>query len=347
MGRNLRVVLAGCGGMSKAWLNTATKIEGLEVVGLVDIVADAARARRDEYGLTGAGIYTDLDEALRESKPDILFDVTIPEVHTFNALSAFAHGVHVLSEKPMSHSIADAQRALDAAQAAGVQYSVMQNRRFQRQIRRVRELVRSGVLGELTTVNVDFYVGAHFGGFRDRMEHVLLLDMAIHTFDALRYLSGADAEAVYCREWNPAGSWYDHDASAVAIFEMTHGITATYRGSWCAEGLRTTWESDWRLIGTRGSARWDGGDGFQAEVVPEGAPAAFMRVVEPVELPELDTTGFEDGHDSCIRNFVEAVCSGAVPETPASDNIKSLAMVFGAIASAEAGRRQVVDSDSG
>ena len=105
MGRNLRVVLAGCGGMSKAWLNTATKIEGLEVVGLVDIVADAARARRDEYGLTGAGIYTDLDEALRESKPDILFDVTIPEVHTFNALSAFARGVHVLSEKPMSSTI--------------------------------------------------------------------------------------------------------------------------------------------------------------------------------------------------------------------------------------------------
>lgn len=346
MAQKLRVLLAGCGGMSKGWLNTATQIEGVEIVGLVDIVAEAARARRDEYGLSDAGVFTDLGEALRESKPDILFDVTIPEAHTTNALTAFAHGVHVLSEKPMSHGMAEARRALDAAQAAGLQYGVMQNRRFQRQIRRVRELVRSGVLGELTTVNVDFYVGAHFGGFRDRMEHVLLLDMAIHTFDALRFISGADAEAVYCREWNPAGSWYDHDASAVAIFEMTRGITATYRGSWCAEGLRTTWESDWRLIGTRGSARWDGGDGFQAEVVPDGALAAFIRAVEPVALPELDTTGFENGHDSCIRNFVDAVRTGVAPETPASDNIKSLAMVFSAIESAEAGRRQAVDSDS-
>jgi predicted dehydrogenase len=178
------------------------------------------------------------------------------------------------------------------------------------------------------------------------MEHVLLLDMAIHTFDALRYISGADAEAVYCREWNPAGSWYDHDASAVAIFEMSRGVMATYRGSWCSEGLATTWESDWRLIGTRGSARWDGGDGFQAEVVPDDAAPAFRRAVVPAALPELDTTGYESGHDSCIRNFVDAVRHGVVPETPASDNIRSLAMVFGAIESAEAGGRVIVDSDS-
>ena len=218
----------------------------------------------------------------------------------------------------------------------------MQNRRFQHQIRRVRELVRSNALGGLTTVNVDFFIGAHFGGFRDHMKHVLLLDMAIHTFDALRYVSGADAEAVYCREWNPVGSWYDHDASAVAVFEMSNGIVATYRGSWCSEGLATTWESDWRLIGTRGSARWDGGDAFQAEVVPADAPAAFRRAVEPVVLPELDTTGLENGHDSCIRDFVDAVRSGRTSETPASDNIKSLAMVFGAIESAEAGCRQII-----
>ena len=80
--------------------------------------------------------------------------------------------------------------------------------------------MQSGAVGPLTTVNCDFYIGAHFGGFRDRMEHVLLLDMAIHTFDQARFIMGADPVSVYCNEWNPAGSWYDHDASAIAIFEM-------------------------------------------------------------------------------------------------------------------------------
>src|SRR6266581_2652143 len=72
-------------------------------------------------------------------------------------------------------------------------------------------------------------IGAHFEGFRQHMRHVLLLDMAIHTFDAARLLTGADPVSVYCKEWNPVGSWYDHDASAVAFFEMTNGIVYTYR----------------------------------------------------------------------------------------------------------------------
>ena len=138
----------------------------------------------------------------------------------------------------------------------------MQNRRYDLQIRRLREFLASDALGPVTTVNCDFYIGAHFGGFRDHMKHVLLLDMAIHTFDQARCLAQADPVAVYCHEWNPVSSWYDHDASAVVVFEMTGGLVYTYRGSWCSEGLNTTWESDWRIVGTKGSVSWDGAHGL-------------------------------------------------------------------------------------
>ena len=97
------------------------------------------------------------------------------------------------------------------------------------------------------------------------MPHVLLVDMAIHTFDTARYISGADPVSVYCKEWNPAGSWYERDSSAIAIFEMSNGLVYTYRGSWCSEGLNTTWESDWRIVGQNGSLKWDGGQGFAAQ----------------------------------------------------------------------------------
>ena len=60
----------------------------------------------------------------------------------------------------------------------------------------------------------DFFIGAHFGGFRDEMAHVLLLDMAIHTFDQARKILGADPVSVYCHEFNPAGSWYAGASSA-------------------------------------------------------------------------------------------------------------------------------------
>jgi predicted dehydrogenase len=336
----MNIVLTGCGGMSNAWITAAKAIAGINIVGLVDIVQAAAQERRDEHALD-AEIFTDLGTALRTLKPDILFDVTIPEAHAENAVIAFRHGCHVLSEKPMAHNMAEARRSLDAARTAGRQYAVMQNRRYLRSIRRVQKFLYEQTLGALTTVNIDFYIGAHFGGFRDRMQHVLLLDMAIHTFDALRYLSGADPVAVYCKEWNPSGSWYDQDASAIAIFEMSNGLVATYRGSWCAEGVNTSWESDWRFIGTRGSALWDGGDGFKAETLAPGEQTGFRRDYDAAALPELDTSAVESGHASCIREFVACVRDGSTPLTHAADNIKSLAMVFGAIESAERGARVI------
>ena len=70
--------------------------------------------------------------------------------------------------------------------------------------------------------------------------------------------------AVYCHETNPKGSWYRHGASANAIFEFDDGAVFTYRGSWCAEGANTSWESRWRIVGSKGTILWDGADEFQA-----------------------------------------------------------------------------------
>ena len=152
-----------------------------------------------------------------------------------------------------------------AAQAADRTFAVIQNRRYLDGIVRSRDLIHSGQLGPLTTLNADFYIGAHFGGFRDEMEHVLLIDMAIHSFDQARFIAGADPVSVYCHEWNPPGSWYAHGASAMAIFEMTNGLVFNYRGSWCAEGKQTAWACDWRAMGQSGTARGMAKTRFQGQ----------------------------------------------------------------------------------
>jgi len=331
----LRAVLVGCGGMSPAWINASKTIPDLELVGFVDLVEAAAQKRAAEYG-GSPFVSTNLETALEETKPDMVFDCTVPEAHTEVTLTALRHGCHVLGEKPMADSMENARKMVEAAQATGKLYAVIQNRRYDPNIRRLKRFLEGGALGPLTTLNCDFYIGAHFGGFRDRMEHVLLLDMAIHTFDAARFLSGADPVSVYCKEWNPAGTWYDHDASAVAIFEMSNGIVYTYRGSWCAEGLPTTWESDWRIIGQQGTARWSGDRQMRAQVVAE--TGGFMSKLADVEIPPDPNTDKIDGHTGLIRNFVDCVRNGGTPDTICTDNIKSLAMVFGAIESAESGK---------
>ena len=336
MSRPLSIVLTGCGGISAAWFKGVQGLEDVAIRGLVDLSREAAERRQAEFALKDAVIGDNLREVLKAVKPDIVFDCTVPEAHIDVVLESLRHGCHVLGEKPMADSMANARRMVRAARKAGRLHAVMQNRRYDPRIRAYRDLFGRGPLGDLTTLNGDFYIGAHFGGFRERMRHVLLLDMAIHTFDQARLISGADPVAVYCREWNPAGSWYSHDASAVAVFEMSNGIVFTYRGSWCSEGLSTTWESDWRAIGTRGSALWNGADAFKAATV--SVKGGFTRDAEEVPVV-ISGTEKRGGHAGCIREFVECVRDGRDPETAGHDNIKSLAMVFAAIRSAETARR--------
>ena len=121
---------------------------------------------------------------------------------------------------------------------------------------------------------------------------------------------------------------------------MTGNIVYTYRGSWCAEGLNTTWEAEWRALGTRGSAQWDGGNDLHAATVT--GRTGLLATSAPMAVPESDPGLKVGGHAGLLREFVACVETGATPETNGADNIRSLAMVFAAIESAETGRRVAV-----
>ncbi|TIS55163.1 Gfo/Idh/MocA family oxidoreductase [Mesorhizobium sp.] len=334
-------VLVGCGAMSKAWLDAARQIAGLAIVGLVDLDADRARARAREYDLSGAVIGTSLDAVLDQTRPQAVFDVVVPAARREVAFSAFAHHCHLLTEKPLADSPDNARAIVEAARRAGRIHAVVQNRRYVANVRRIRRFLDSGAIGAPTSIHADFFVAPHFGGFREEMRHVLLLDMAIHTFDAARYMVGGEPAGVYCQEWEPANSWYRQGSSATAVFDLGGGKLFTYAGSWCADGFRTSWESTWRIVAERGSLIWDGEDTLKAEVVRPVREGLFDRT-EPVAVPPLDPADRIGGHLGIIEDFMRAVETGSEPETRGSDNIKSLAMVFAAIESAETGRRVAI-----
>jgi predicted dehydrogenase len=317
--------------------------ERVSLVGLVDIDLGTAERVRQDVGLTDAAVSTSLADILAQTRPDIVFDVALPSTRKDVVLTAFSHGCDVLTEKPLAASLQDADAILAAAKASGRLHAVTQNRRFKPSIRRIRNVLQQGIIGELSGLYCDFFIGAHFGGFRDQMQHVLLLDMAIHTFDASRFMSGKDAVAVYCEETNPKGSWYAHGAAASAIFEMQDGVTFNYRGSWAAEGANTSWEAAWRIVGSKGTLLWEGENEITVNVVD--GEDGFFRPLRPVPVPEWDDPSVTSEHVSVISDFLDARQSGNSPESIGTDNIRSLAMVFGAIDSAQ--RRQRVNINSG
>ena len=333
--KNHRTLIVGAGGISNSWIPRlkAEAGEGFEIAGLVDINGETAKAKAKEQKLDCA-VSTNLAYALRTLKPDVVVDLTIPDAHCKVTCAAMRAGAHVIGEKPMAASLNQARKMVRVSEETGRLYMVSQSRRYNPRHCGLRDALAGGRIGRLTTVNCDFYIGAHFGGFRDEMESPLILDMAIHHFDLMRMLTGANPVAVYAKEFNPVGSWYKGDVSAHCVFEMSNGVFFNYRGSWCSEGMHTSWNGDWRFIGEKGTVCYERDQTPRGEAVTGGT--GFFRDKESFEVADVATA---DSQLGAIRELKAYLDTGAKPQGECHDNIQSLAMVFGVIESSRKGRR--------
>ncbi len=328
-----RAVVVGAGGISNAWFPPLRR-EKVRVAAVVDLNVEAARKQIAKYELE-AEASDDLKATLRKHRPDFVVDLTVPDAHCAVTCAALAAGCHVIGEKPMAGSMSEARRMVRAAERAGRLYMVSQSRRWVDKHYAIRDAIGAGAIGRLTTANCDFYMGCHFGGFRDRMPSPLILDMAIHHFDLARFLTGADPVSVYAREFNPRGSWYRGDAAACCLFEMTGGIVFSYRGSWCAEGCHTSWQGDWRLIGEKGTLLYERDESPRGQAVRKAG--GFYSELKDLKVPVRAMK--HGGMHGALREMLAFLRTGRRPQTECHDNIQSLAMVFAAIESSRKGKQ--------
>lgn len=328
-GEKLRVVQVGAGGMGQAWLANNTQNSDVELVGIVDLNLDAARAGAEKYGSGDIAVGTDLSEMVARVNPDAVIDVTIPLAHHPVTTEALFLGLPVLGEKPVALTVAEGLSLAAAAEVTGELFMVSQSRRYNDQLVDFKR--RSQSLGAVGILTTSFYKAPHFGGFREEMANVLLLDMAVHAFDSARYLLDSEPVAVYCESFNPGWSWYEGDAAASAIFEFEGGVRYLYDGSWCSPGSETSWNGSWRISGENGTALWDG----------DTAPGVDTPEVEPRQLPPIDSVGREIA--GSLEEFVSALRTGTTPQGEVHSNVMSLAMVEAAIESKDSATRIILD----
>lgn len=330
-------VVVGAGSISGAWF-PRLKAEKVLVKGVVDLNLERARVNMAKHGIK-ADVSDNLEQTLSRHRPDFVVDLTVPDAHAAVTCKALAAGCHVIGEKPMASSMAEARRMVSAAEKAGLIYMVSQSRRYVPRHKALGKAIARGKIGGLTSLNCDFFMGCHFAGFRSEMDSPLILDMSIHHFDLARMISGADPVSVYAHEYNPAGSWYKGDVAANCIFEMSNGLIFTYRGSWCAEGMKTSWHGDWRIIGEKGTILYQRDNQPVVETV--SGKTGFFRKTRQSQV--ADAAMRYQGQHGALREFLAALDGGATPQGECHDNIKSLAMVFGAIKSSRTGRRVRLD----
>src|SRR5687767_9631638 len=108
-----KCIVTGLGGRGSYWVKQAQAREDVEVVGYVEPAeANRQRAVRD-MGVPEASIYNSLDDAIARVQADFIIDVTPPAVHHEVAEKAFAAGLHVLGEKPLSDNFENARKTVE------------------------------------------------------------------------------------------------------------------------------------------------------------------------------------------------------------------------------------------
>jgi predicted dehydrogenase len=325
-GTPLRVVVVGAGGMGRAWLHTVEESPTVELAGIVDLDLDAARAAAAALGRPGLPVGSGTAALASDVGAQAVINVTVPAAHHPVTTEALAAGLPVLGEKPVASTVAQGLSLAAAAELHGQLFMVSQSRRYNRHLFKAKRL--SSALGRVGIVSAEFFKAPRFGGFRDAMDHPLLLDMAIHQFDMARFLLDADPVSVFCEEYNPSWSWYRGDAGATAVFEMTGGERFVFTGSWCSPGQETSWNASWRISGEHGTVLWDGDNQPVSSLASDAGSG---------EDPGLEIAG-------SLREFVAAVRTGTTPMGTVHQNIMSLAMVEAAILSADTGSRVSVDA---
>ena len=325
----LKLLQVGCGNISNAWLSALTKRSDVYICGLVDINRESAENKALEYSLE-CPVFTDVSEAISNLNPDIVVDNIVPSGRLELAELCMSKGLHVFSEKPLGDSIDTAVKIINLSDKFGKEFFVMQNRRYNTGMFSYKNAIQTSLTGDVGYLGAEFFRDPHFGGFRDEMPSPLLIDMAIHTFDQARFLLGKDPVSVTCKEYNPAWSWYQGNASAICVFTFEDGTIFNYTGSWCAPGMKTSWDSNWRASGSKGTCSWNGTDFPTAQI------SSFNnenRHPEDTDIKVQKIECLHNGHEGCINEMIESIKTGRRAQTDCRDNIKSLVMVFAAIKS--------------
>ena len=331
----LRLIHAGVGGHGRSWFdNTTSKSPDFDVVALVDPNADALRRAGDAINLPQDKRFADLAEAVRAVAADAVLSVTPPAVHLPHAQIAFENGLHLLVEKPLADNLADARRMVDLADAAGRQIMVGQNRRWEAEPTLLKQVFDEHPVGGFGHAHLDFFLPGDFrGGFRQTMRHVLLIDMAVHHVDLIRFVLGRDVKRVYAEDFNPpsAEGFYEHGAALRMILTMEDDTRVSYAGDWSARGVASSWQAGWRIVCADGSIDFDatlGGVRVARCDLWGGNPTAEVRPI-PKSPPS---------QGQLLAAFAESIRTGTPGLTSGRDNLKTVAAVFAAVESCETGR---------
>lgn len=277
--QTVNVGMIGCGGIAMGkHLPSLAKIPEAKITAFFDVAWDRANDAKSQYGTPDAKIYDNVADLLRDPDVHVVHICTPNDTHAEISISALEAGKHVLCEKPMAKTAADARRMLETAERTGKKLSIAYQNRFRRDSLWMHEAARNDEFGEI------YLAKAHavrrravptWGVFLDleKQGGGPLIDIGTHALDlalwmmdnyeprtvlgtSYRKLAELGSNANEWGPWDPAK--FTVEDSAFAMITMKNGATVWLESSWALNTLDVD-EAKVTLHGTKAGADMKGG----------------------------------------------------------------------------------------
>ena len=193
----MKIGIIGAGRIGKVHLESISRyVKGAEVAAMADPFMD----EKTEEFIKSFGVKKvcrDHKEILADKEIDAVLICSSTDTHAPVSLDAIAAGKHVFCEKPVDHDIKNILKVKEALAGSKVKYQVGFNRRFDHNFAAVRQAVEEGRIGALNVLKICSRDPAAPPVSYIKVSGGIFLDMTIHDFDMVRFLSADEVESVY------------------------------------------------------------------------------------------------------------------------------------------------------
>lgn len=279
MSRKLKIGIIGCGGIANGkHLPSLSKQSEVELVAFCDIILSKAEKAAAQYGVEGAKVYEDYRSLIADPSIDVVHVCTPNDSHAEISIASLEADKHVMCEKPMAKTAADARRMVEAAKRTGKKLTIGYNNRYRPDSWFMKQICEDGELGEI------YYAKAHairrravptWGVFLDEEKQGggPLIDIGTHALDltlwmmnnyepkvvlgtSFHKLSGKENAANAWGPWDPKK--FTVEDSAMGMIVMKNGATIVLESSWALNTLDVK-EAKCTLSGTEAGADMEDG----------------------------------------------------------------------------------------
>ena len=317
--------ILGCGMIADFHARAIRAIENAQLLGVADNNIASAERFSQKYGVA---FYQSFEEMLADSRIDAVCICTPSGFHADNAIAALKAGKHVVVEKPIAISAADAEKVAAAAKESGRILTVVSQLRFAADVQRVKQLVEQNAFGKIVFCDLnmkywrspEYYAGSVWKGTKRFDGGGALMNQGIHGVDLILYIMGN--AKITAAKTKTAFHNIEVEDTAVAMLEFENGAVGVIEASTCAYN---GFERKIEILGTNGCAVLKENqleklivngqtviDGSAQEVAGTASDPAAMDIL---------------GHKTQIRNFIGAILGEEALLIDANEGSRAVALI--------------------